>query len=125
MKTAFISGHLDLTEKEFQEHYVPKIDLAIEENHHFIMGDAKGADSMAMNYLYQKSLSERVTVYHMFTSPRNYVEGAWKRGGYKTDSERDTAMTAFSNYDIAWVRIGREKSGTQKNLDRRNNNGRV
>lgn len=33
--------------------------------------------------------------------------------------------TAFSNYDIAWVRIGREKSGTQKNLDRRNNNGRV
>lgn len=119
MKIAFVSGHLDLTPEEFLEHYIPKIDLGIEQDHHFIMGDAKGADTMAMNYLYQKSLSERVTIYHMFTSPRNYVEGARKCGGYKTDDERDHAMTAFSDYDIAWVRQGREKSGTQKNIDRR------
>jgi hypothetical protein len=28
-------------------------------------------------------------------------------------------MTADSDQDIAWVRPGRERSGTQRNLDRR------
>lgn len=30
-------------------------------------------------------------------------------------------MTAVSDYDIAWVRPGRENSGTAKNLLRRKN----
>jgi hypothetical protein len=55
----------------------------------------------------------------MHTAPRNYVEGAWKRGGYGDDEERDATLTYQSNYDIAWVRLGREKSGTSKNIERR------
>jgi hypothetical protein len=116
---AFISGHLDLTEQEFIEHYVPRIDDANHNGHHFVVGDARGCDTMAMKYIHSKGLAGRLTVYHMHTAPRNYVEGAWKRGGYGDDEERDATLTYQSNYDIAWVRLGREKSGTSKNIERR------
>lgn len=32
---------------------------------------------------------------------------------------RDEALTAASTFDIAWVRPGRERSGTARNLQRR------
>jgi hypothetical protein len=57
-------------------------------------------------------------VYHMFTSPRNNARFQ-TIGGFESDAARDERMTADSQRDIAWVRPGREKSGTQKNLDRR------
>lgn len=118
---AFISGHLNLTEEEFATHYKPKIDEAIARGDSFSIGDARGCDSMAARYIHSLGQVERVTIYHMFLSPRNYVEGAWKRGGYRSDDERDEAMTNHSDYDIAWVREGRETSGTAKNILRREN----
>lgn len=54
----------------------------------------------------------------MFDKPR-FNLGFKTSGGYKNDEERDAAMTKNSNYDIAWVRPGKEKSGTAKNLERR------
>ena len=60
-----------------------------------------------------------MTVYHMFESPRNNYGGYTTVGGFNSDSEGDEAMTAVSDEDIAWVRPGREKSGTAKNLARR------
>jgi len=54
----------------------------------------------------------------MFEKPRNNA-GFMMRGGYTSDNSRDKAMTTESNADIAWVRPGREKSGTAKNLKRR------
>ena len=121
-QVAFISGHLDLTEHEFQEHYVPLIEKALDNNDYFVVGDARGADTFAMNFLHSRSQVERLTIYHMFTEPRNYVKGAWVRGGYGDDEERDATMSYMSNYDIAWVRPGREKSGTAKNIKRRTEN---
>lgn len=112
----FISGHLSLTQKEFDTYYKPLIDKALSCNHSFVVGDAKGADTLAQNYLFEKT--DRVTVYHMFDEPR-YNVGFPTVGGYESDEERDVAMTDNSDTDIAWVRKGREKSGTQKNLDRR------
>jgi hypothetical protein len=35
----FISGHLDLTEIEFDMHYRPSIDRAIAQNECFVVGD--------------------------------------------------------------------------------------
>lgn len=114
----FISGHLDLTEQEFQDHYVPQIELALRVAHpFFVVGDAKGADRMAQDYLKSREVRD-VIVFHMFESPR-YNVGYGTQGGFKTDEERDSAMTLGSNLDIAWVRPGREKSGTAKNLGRR------
>ncbi|MGI0117510.1 hypothetical protein [Zooshikella sp. RANM57] len=112
----FISGHLDLSETEFNVHYRPAIDQAIARNETFIMGDARGADVLAQQYLLSKT--DAVTVYHMHTTPRNNL-GFKTIGGFCTDSERDKHMTLASTHDIAWVRPGREHSGTQKNLNRR------
>jgi hypothetical protein len=41
------------------------------------------------------------------------------KGEFKTDKQRDAAMTAASTIDIAWVRPGKEYSGTAQNLARR------
>ena len=54
----------------------------------------------------------------MLTSPRNNL-GFKTVGGFESDGERDARKTADSDEDLAWVRPGREKSGTQKNLERR------
>lgn len=114
----FISGHLDLTELEFADHYIPQIELALRtSNPFFVVGDAKGADSMAQDYL-KFCNCENVMVFHMFTKVR-YNAGFDVCGGFKSDLERDEAMTLGSSLDIAWIRPGREHSGTAKNLKRR------
>ncbi|OWK37748.1 hypothetical protein [Fimbriiglobus ruber] len=114
--THFISGHLDLSPAEFDAHYRPAIDEALVRGDSFVAGDARGADVLAQNYLLGKT--NAVVVYHMLTDPRNNV-GFVAIGGFETDEQRDVRMTADSDADIAWVRPGRQKSGTQKNLDRR------
>lgn len=120
---AFISGHLDLTPEEFNEHYMEKIKSAILRGHSFIVGDARGADTLAQNYLALYAID--FTCYHMFESPRNFVDflktanGSSLIGGFTSDKERDEAMTLASDYDIAWVREGRKSSGTAQNIKRR------
>ena len=114
--TCHISGHLDLSPNEFKEHYVPKLDEAIAKGYSFVVGDAPGADLMAQSYLFMKT--NDVVVYHMYDVARHNV-GFVRRGGYISDLDRDAAMTAASDADIAWVRPGREKSGTAKNIERR------
>jgi hypothetical protein len=113
----FVSGHLDLTQAEFDAHYRPALDEALARGDSFVVGDARGTDSLTQNYLLGKT--DAVVVYHMFTSPRNNA-GFNTIGGFADDEARDTRMTTDSDRDIAWVRPGRERSGTQKNIDRRN-----
>lgn len=117
MPIAMISGHLDLTPDEFEMHYKPLIDDAIAQGCFFVVGDARGTDTLAQAYLVNRGLE--VTIYHMFESPRNNKGGFPVQGGYRSDNERDAAMTAASAFDIAWVRPGRENSGTARNLARR------
>jgi hypothetical protein len=116
MPTYFISGHLDLTQQEFNAYYRELLVRAIDAGGTFVVGDARGADTMTQEFF---KGDKDVTVYHMFDKPRNNVYDCKTVGGFKSDDERDTAMTAASNEDIAWVRPGREKSGTAKNLERR------
>jgi hypothetical protein len=115
----FVSGHLDVTQAEFDEHYAPRLNAAIQAGDAFIVGDARGLDSMAQMYLYGRTT--KVTVFHMFETPRHARASFRTVGGFTSDRLRDRAMTAASDADIAWVRPGREKSGTNKNLKRRNN----
>jgi hypothetical protein len=118
MLTVFISGHLDLTAEEFDTHYRPHIDnFLLMPLITFVIGDARGTDRLAQEYLASKEAS--VTVYHMFSNPRNNVGNFKTVGGFSSDEERDTQMTNDSDIDLAWVRPGRENSGTQKNLERR------
>lgn len=121
--TYFMSGHLDLTREEFDLHYKPQLDLALENpKSSFVVGDARGADRMCQEYILEKAPNANVFVFHMFTAPRFKACDKWKCvGGFQGDDERDMAMTSCSDRDIAWIRPGREKSGTAKNIKRRNN----
>lgn len=120
MKTAFISGHRDVTEEEFQEHYTPLILAAVKAGHNFVVGDCEGVDYRSQLELFSANATDKLTVFHMYKSPRwRAVETVKTRGGYTSDNARDSAMTEASDYDIAWVRPGKEKSGTAKNLARR------
>jgi hypothetical protein len=126
-QTAFVSGHRDLTPAEFYQHYQPQLDKAIAAGHQFVVGDAPGADAMAQMYLSAGSRQvlvgpvapERVTVYHAGRKPRHRYGGFAVQGGYASQTAKDAAMTAVSDYDIAWVRPGKEASGTARNLARR------
>lgn len=117
MSCVFISGHLDLTAAEFVQNYAPRLSEAHHAGAKFVVGDARGCDTLAQAFLLV--LGADVTVYHMFTSPRNNVGDFPTVSGFETDLARDEAMTAALTEDLAWVRPGREKSGTAKNLARR------
>ena len=124
MTIYFISGHGDVTDKEFEDHYSSKILKALGNIHSsFVVGDFRGADAKAQSYLKFSGIrksGQKVTVYHMFKKPRNNL-GFNTVGEFQSDEERDSAMTQNSDKDIAWVRPGKEKSCTAKNLQRRNN----
>jgi len=117
---AFVSGHLDVTKEEFNEFYIPKITESVKNGDFFVVGDADGADKLAQKLLSKYKCGPYVSVYHMLESPRNNEGNFDTVGGFKSDNERDTAMTKNSDYDIAWIRPGKEQSGTAKNIERRN-----
>lgn len=127
----FISGHRNITDAEFNN-YIEKF-KEIEFNWidsinpdmwppQYVVGDYEGVDIMAQNYLINelKINPDRITVYHMFDKPRN-INSKIKNlvGGFKSDEERDTAMTNASHYDIAFVRDHLQLSGTAMNILRR------
>jgi hypothetical protein len=127
-KTWFVSGHRDVTPEEFQEYYIPRINAGLLMGDDFIVGDYHGVDIMFQEYWSSKaSLSEgNLIIYHMLIAPRNYIQKTFDnqfrlnfKGGYRDDESRDAAMTMESDFDLAWVREGKEKSGTARNLERR------
>jgi hypothetical protein len=124
MKTYFISGHGNTTFEEWELHYKPLIDKALSNDSCFILGEFRGVDIISMEYL--KNKTPKVTITHCFENPRYKVDAIdlpskfWTYiGNFQSDLERDTFMTENSDEDIAWIREGREKSGTAKNIKRR------
>lgn len=122
--TYFISGHRDITDEEFEMNYQEYLNYVISENQecNFVVGDCDGVDIMAQNYLIDVLQIDpsRITVYHMLESPRNINPKITNKiGGFKSDDERDTAMTKASFQDIAFVRTNKKISGTAENILRR------
>ena len=126
----FISGHRDLSKKDFDRYYIPAINKAVTShwNAEFVVGDCDGVDKMAMDYI-ANNLSNKLTIYHMFETPRNTPNG-WNigdckesdilfEGGFTSDECRDSAMTSMSDFDIAFVFNNRWNSGTAQNIKRR------
>lgn len=132
-KTYFISGHRDISREEFIQYYAKPITQHVlnEPNAKYVVGDYHGVDVMAQNLLNSFVESgiidkDNITVYHMFTSPRNNPHMFKTIGGFTNDEDRDCAMTMASHEDIAWVRSGKKGSGTDQNIERRKNiNNRV
>ena len=125
-KTFFISGHREITQEEFDLNYgviLKEYEEKYKDNPpKYIMGDYYGVDFMAQNYLMDvlKVNPNRVVVYHMFDKPRNRNNKIRNLvGGFRTDEERDAAMTMNSDEDIAFVRNHYKWSGTGANILRR------
>jgi hypothetical protein len=136
-KRYFISGHLDLSEEDFNEHYRQQIiNAANDPESTFVMGSAPGADSMGQKLLvelFQPNGLDRITVYHKGEQPETPAHpGVRLQGGFASHDAKDSAMTHASDIDIAYVRSEEESkalygekyrpgriSGTQKNLERR------
>ena len=50
-RIAMISGHIDISQADFATYSIPAIDLAISRSDRFILGDAQGTDTLALNCL--------------------------------------------------------------------------
>ena len=130
-RVAFVSGHIDLRQEIFLLHYKAPLDAAIAANDSFILSNAGGADSQALEYLLAHSVpASRITIYiHTPPSRRQKPGGLnetmrridrlrtgsetlekYHRQGFDVrviegwHAERDAAMTRDSDYDVLWVR---------------------
>lgn len=121
--TYFISGHRNITEEQFEKYKNVIHSVFVNDPEaRFVVGDYHGVDIMAQDFLMDvlEVDTERVTVYHMFDTPRNINPKITKtKGGFQTDSERDEAMTNASYQDIAFVADNKKMSGTAENILRR------
>lgn len=139
----FISGHRDLSRTDFADYTIKILHVANPKNGdkkvEFVVGDCDGADKFAMNFIYMTfvdglfppKVKAKLTIYHMGDSPRNTpfdipVEELEKRGvkfvgEFRSDEERDSAMTRDSDFDIAFVKDDRWDRGTAQNIKRRHN----
>lgn len=118
----FISGHRDATIEEFNKYYVPVLNYIFltERVPTFVVADCEGIDRMAQDYLAKREAKCMVTVYHMHDKPEYLASDLFKtKGGYNSHIERDSVMTRVSTTDIAFIRSGKENSGTAENVLRR------
>ncbi|PPQ63886.1 hypothetical protein CVT24_010353 [Panaeolus cyanescens] len=143
-KVAFISGHIEVGQDYFEEHYIPQIQAAIAAGDYFVVGPACGIDTMALDYLLQTAKVDpyRITVYFAEFQKKEMAELQRRlaQEGYSVDMEvegittgqRDEAMTRDSDYDILRFMTKDEQralygpryypriSNTEKNYRRRN-----
>lgn len=124
----FISGHRDLTLEEFDRYYKPIIDKIIEEDcvADFVVGDWDGCDLLSIEYLLNRLDWEGIVFIHCVDSPRVRPFGKELKNysGFvvilqENYDKCDAAMTIQSDFDIAWIRPGREDSHTANNIRRR------
>lgn len=110
-RMAFISGPLDPTDNYFTEHYKPRIDSAVQDGHHFVVGPVEGIDTVALHYLLEYPLSpSRITVYMAHfefnnAALREHFESLGVNvksvgDASSTTRDRDAKMTEDSDYDI-------------------------
>jgi hypothetical protein len=143
----FISGHVNLSQEEFETHYVPALDVLIHDQHKVVLGCAKGADTMCLDYLVMKGYPvSKITVYvydrYKTPIPDLMLHYTTKYGvevlydnKWTSYEDRDADMTWASDCDLCWIRSEDETkrllgksynpkriSGTQKNLNRRKDN---
>jgi 4-hydroxy-3-methylbut-2-enyl diphosphate reductase IspH len=143
-RIAFISGHTDIDENEFNEHYKQALDEAVENKDKFIMAAAYGADLDCLDYLMRKGVDVKdVTICihdkYIDEKKKKFEEkGLVVLTGFPTHRERDQYMTEMSDYDIAWLRPVEEAkrkygetwekdqtSAVEHNLQRRANQNRI
>lgn len=122
----FVSGHRDLTKKEFEDHYVPQILNVLRNDPYakFVVGDWPGCDAMFLDFMVD--YPDNFVLVYCVDEPRIYIDGdpVYMYGNMhckrrKDYDECDASMTRDSDFDIAWIRKGRGDSHTAQNIKRR------
>jgi len=103
-----ISGSLSFTQTEFQTSYKPEIDSILQQHKDatFIIGDAAGADTLALNYLLKEVKIPSVRIVVCPSKPkRDHLKklGVTIVDGFTHYSKRDEYMTENSDVDIAFI----------------------
>ena len=149
MTRYFVSGHMNLQDHEFQQHYVGLLTAAAAAVNSigglstFVLGNAVGADTMALHYLVNELAvsPDRIHLYVYNYYPNKQRKEILRlqqlgikniRTGFPNVHARDAAMTENSDVDLLWVRSeeGNKQllgskfkpnhiSGTEKNRLRR------
>ena len=102
----FISGHMNLTKNEFDLHYKSEIDKSINEGGTYVIGNAKGADTMALDYLLYKGIDPKnITIYFYNRYGNKYSKKYIDRGvnlirGFSGYTSRDAEMTKDSRKSV-------------------------
>jgi len=123
-KRIYIFGNGNLSFSEFTARYVPVLEAALAEpDTHFLLCDFRGADTLALEYL--KDRTGQVTVYHVAERPRYFPDryrtkvSQWEvRGGFPGDAERDAQALADCTHFLAfdYNTSAKRQSGTDKNI---------
>ena len=123
IKSVFISGNLDLTDKQFIQYYLPIItELAKEDNIYFNVSDDDGCSEM-VQILLNNLLKDKfkVSVYCVGDNPKHFISSDFLCfTGFRTLEERNAAMTFASNMDLHVILPGKGRSSVEDNLCRRN-----
>lgn len=123
----FISGHRDLTKEEFEQHYIPQISkvMDVDSRANFVIGDWEGCDTMALEFILSQPSYDFISIFCV-DKPNIRIFGKCPETFervfiYKCKSydECDDTMTKISDFDIAWIRPGKEDSHTADNIRRR------
>ena len=120
----FVSGHRDLTQEEFDRHYVYLLDRVLADDPYaeFVVGDWEGCDSIFVKYMEEYYTDALIHIFYVYES--RIPEGEFNEYRFhecNSYDDCDAAMTRHSNFDIAWIRPGREDSHTAQNIKRRYN----
>lgn len=122
-QSIFISGNLDLSEKQFIKYYLPVIvELSKNSNLYFNISDDEGCSEMIQVLLNKMLINKnKVNIYCVGDKPKHYIsENFLCFSGFKTLEERDAAMTFGSNMDLHIILSGKGNSAVRNNLCRRN-----
>lgn len=114
-RIAFISGHIDLAQCDFDQHYKPHLDQAVAAGDAFIVSSSRGADTLALDYLLAAGVSgEKITVYlNTPLPPKQPPKGSGaKGGGRKGDragsnqtNRRDPAPAMIQRFENMGVNV--------------------
>lgn len=122
----YITGNGNLSFEDFLKYYVSALDaLDWTSDPEFILGEFRGTDTLALEYL--KTRSAKVTVLHVGDRPRYFPDkyktkaSQWVvKGGFSSDEARDLyAIEACTHFlGIDFNTNEKRTSGTRKNIDR-------
>lgn len=92
MSRILICGHIDLTIKNFDDHYVPIIDSVLSKCDTFYVGGAKGVDTFAQDYLFKKNCN--IIVCDKGDQNNNLYPSKYQhKNGFSSYIDRDAYMT--------------------------------